>query len=36
VLEERKGVAIDVPNRFEMIDQRDWGDTRAVLLRFKG
>ncbi len=34
VLEERKGVTIDVPDRYEAIDQREWGDTQAVLLRF--
>jgi 16S rRNA (guanine966-N2)-methyltransferase len=36
VLEERKGVAIAVPDRYEVIDQREWGDTQAMLLRFKG
>lgn len=36
VLEERKGVAIDVPAAYEVIDQREWGDTQAVLLRFAG
>lgn len=36
VLEERKGVAIDVPGAFEVIDQRTWGDTQAVLMRFVG
>jgi 16S rRNA (guanine966-N2)-methyltransferase len=36
VLEERKGVAIDVLTAYEVIDQREWGDTQAVLLRFKG
>ena len=35
VLEERKGVAIDVPDAFEVIDQRTWGDTQVVLLRLK-
>jgi 16S rRNA (guanine966-N2)-methyltransferase len=34
VLEERKGVTIEVPDRYEVIDQREWGDTQAVLLRF--
>jgi 16S rRNA (guanine966-N2)-methyltransferase len=36
VLEERKGVAIDVPERYDVVDQREWGDTQAVLLRLKG
>jgi 16S rRNA (guanine966-N2)-methyltransferase len=36
VLEERKGVTIDLPDRYEVIDQREWGDTQALLLRFKG
>jgi 16S rRNA (guanine966-N2)-methyltransferase len=36
VLEERKSTAIDVPTAFEVIDQRTWGDTQAVLLRFRG
>ncbi len=36
VLEERKGVEIDVPDAFEVIDHKTWGDTQAVLMRFKG
>ena len=36
VLEERKDVVIDVPDAFEVLDQRTWGDTQAVLMRFKG
>ncbi len=36
VLEERKGVAIDVPDAFEVIDQRTWGDTQAVLMKMRG
>lgn len=36
VLEERKDVAIDVPGAYEIVDQRTWGDTQALLLRFKG
>ena len=35
VLEERKDVAIDVPAGFDAIDQRTWGDTQAVLMRFR-
>ena len=35
VLEERKGVSVAIPARFEVIDQREWGDTQALLLRFK-
>jgi 16S rRNA (guanine966-N2)-methyltransferase len=36
VLEERKGVSVAVPTAFDVIDQREWGDTQAMKLRFKG
>ena len=36
VLEERKDVKIAVPDRYDVIDRREWGDTQAVLLRFAG
>lgn len=36
VLEERKGVEIAVPDAYDVVDQRTWGDTQAVLLRFRG
>jgi 16S rRNA (guanine966-N2)-methyltransferase len=34
VLEERKGVAVALPEGFERIDRREWGDTQVVLARF--
>ncbi|HWV83724.1 MAG TPA: 16S rRNA (guanine(966)-N(2))-methyltransferase RsmD [Hyphomicrobiaceae bacterium] len=36
VLEERKGVNIAVPDLYDVVDQRTWGDTQAVMLRFRG
>lgn len=36
VLEERKGVDVVVPEAYDVVDQRTWGDTQAVLLRFRG
>jgi 16S rRNA (guanine966-N2)-methyltransferase len=35
VLEERKDTAIAVPDAYDVVDQRTWGDTQALLLRFK-
>lgn len=35
VLEERKGVAIEIPAQYEVLDQREWGDTQAVLVQLK-
>jgi 16S rRNA (guanine966-N2)-methyltransferase len=34
VLEERKGAAVALPEGFERIDHREWGDTQVVLARF--
>ena len=34
VIEERKGVTVELPAGFEMLDQRAWGDTQAVFVRF--
>jgi 16S rRNA (guanine966-N2)-methyltransferase len=34
VIEERKGAVIALPAAFDAIDQRSWGDTQAVLVRF--
>jgi 16S rRNA (guanine966-N2)-methyltransferase len=36
VLEERKGVSVAVPPAFDVVDQRAWGDTQAMLVRFRG
>jgi 16S rRNA (guanine966-N2)-methyltransferase len=36
VLEERKGASVAVPSLYDIVDQREWGDTQAVLLRFRG
>jgi 16S rRNA (guanine966-N2)-methyltransferase len=35
VLEERKDAAIAVPAHYDVVEQRTWGDTQAVLLQFK-
>ncbi len=35
VLEERAGTAIALPEGFEVLDQRTWGDTMALFARFK-
>ncbi len=34
VLEERDGVEIKMPDRFEEIDRRTWGQTQAVFARY--
>jgi 16S rRNA (guanine966-N2)-methyltransferase len=34
VIEERRGVAIDLPVRFTALDARTWGDTQVVFARF--
>jgi 16S rRNA (guanine966-N2)-methyltransferase len=34
VVEERKGVAIELPAGFARIDHREWGDSQVVLARF--
>lgn len=36
MLEERKGVSVAIPAAYEVIDQREWGDTQAVLVRARG
>jgi 16S rRNA (guanine966-N2)-methyltransferase len=36
VIEERKGVRLDLPAGFEVTDQRTWGDTQAIFARFTG
>ncbi len=35
VLEERKDATIAIPPQYDVVDQRTWGDTQTVLLRFK-
>ena len=34
IIEERKGATLELPADFEMLDQRAWGDTQAVFVRF--
>ncbi len=34
VLEERKGVVIDPPRHFDVLDVRGWGSTRVVFMRY--
>jgi 16S rRNA (guanine966-N2)-methyltransferase len=36
VLEERKGVDVAIPSAYDVVDQRTWGDTQAMLVRFRG
>ncbi len=36
VLEERKGVDLALSHSFDVLDQREWGDTQVVKLRFRG
>jgi 16S rRNA (guanine966-N2)-methyltransferase len=36
VLEERESVAVALPDGFEEVDQRSWGDTQAVFARLVG
>ena len=36
VLEERKGADLAFPHAFDVLDQREWGDTQVVKLRFRG
>lgn len=36
VVEERSSVVIDWPDRFEVIDARQWGDTQALFARTRG
>ncbi len=36
VLEERKGADLALPQAFDVLDQREWGDTQVVKLRFRG
>ena len=35
VIEDRAGIAVDLPRPFHMLDQRTWGDTQAVFARFQ-
>jgi 16S rRNA (guanine966-N2)-methyltransferase len=34
VIEERKGIAVELPEGFAAIDQRAWGDTQVVFARY--
>jgi len=36
VLEERAGVEVELPERFELLDRREAGDSQLLLLRFLG
>jgi len=36
VLEERKGADLAIPDAYDVVDHRTWGDTQAVLVRFRG
>jgi 16S rRNA (guanine966-N2)-methyltransferase len=36
VLEERKGISVAVPPPYDVIGQRSWGDTQAVLVQLRG
>lgn len=36
VLEERKGVQLALPAQYDVVDQRTWSDTQAMLLQFRG